>query len=610
MQIKLHELIVRNFRSIEEFRIELGGSSCSIFGRNGIGKSTLADAYFWLTTDMNSASSSPTRFSVLKLGQEDTPEPAEVEGTFSVGSKIIHLKKRYRQKKSGSFTTEYFFEGANLSRKRYLEATEKYFTPGKARVLSDVHHFCGRMLPEDRREILMQLSTNLSDIELCEAHPQLREVIDLLGDLTVKETQKALKDLIKGFDEQKKYQRQAIKDLKATCPDISGSREELTQNINLMNERIRAKEAEAVEIGSGLAIQKLKIELTALSAKVNGAKRDRLDELEEKVKDARNGVNLQDRKIDFHRDEIESIQERKDRLKLEWLRINKQPFEKSMVCFACGTELSEEQIKLQEEEFKNKKAEELKPLNEAGRMMAAKIVELNEKIGTAEMVKASCAETIEEINQRIKHVEAEIDAELGTEINRIKEIGEEMDSMAETIYPALAAVEGALDDLKTERERLDSELLKFTHIEKINNRIEQKEAAIKKAEIQKEEYARQMDLIEQFGIIKGREIEKRINDHFVLTEWKLFEMTQGDTLKKICEPMRNGIPYTHDLNTGSKIQVGLDCVYTLAAFYKTYLPIWIDNAESVTHWEADQDNQIIKLIASRDDNELRMEVND
>ena len=59
-----------------------------------------------------------------------------------------------------------------------------------------------------------------------------------------------------------------------------------------------------------------------------------------------------------------------------------------------------------------------------------------------------------------------------------------------------------------------------------------------------------------------------------------------------------GVPYSTDLNTGARINVGLDVINTLSKHYGVMLPIFVDNAESVTAWEFDMDNQMIKLMAA------------
>jgi hypothetical protein len=62
------------------------------------------------------------------------------------------------------------------------------------------------------------------------------------------------------------------------------------------------------------------------------------------------------------------------------------------------------------------------------------------------------------------------------------------------------------------------------------------------------------------------------------------------------------------LNNGARINVGLDIIRTLAKHYNFYPPIFIDNREAVTSLIDMGDQQVISLIVSEKDKELRVEI--
>jgi hypothetical protein len=66
----------------------------------------------------------------------------------------------------------------------------------------------------------------------------------------------------------------------------------------------------------------------------------------------------------------------------------------------------------------------------------------------------------------------------------------------------------------------------------------------------------------------------------------------------------DGIPYIN-LNNGAKINVGIDIINTLSTAYGVSVPLFVDNAESVTRLEH-SNNQIIRLVVSEEDKELRI----
>ena len=52
--MKLIKLELNNFKAIKEFTFEPNGEDKSIFGKNGVGKTTLVDAYFWVLVGKSS----------------------------------------------------------------------------------------------------------------------------------------------------------------------------------------------------------------------------------------------------------------------------------------------------------------------------------------------------------------------------------------------------------------------------------------------------------------------------------------------------------------------------------------------------------------------------
>lgn len=52
--MKLIKLELNNFKAIKDFIFEPNGEDKSIFGKNGVGKTTLVDAYFWVLVGKSS----------------------------------------------------------------------------------------------------------------------------------------------------------------------------------------------------------------------------------------------------------------------------------------------------------------------------------------------------------------------------------------------------------------------------------------------------------------------------------------------------------------------------------------------------------------------------
>lgn len=104
---------------------------------------------------------------------------------------------------------------------------------------------------------------------------------------------------------------------------------------------------------------------------------------------------------------------------------------------------------------------------------------------------------------------------------------------------------------------------------------------------------------------KTRFVEDGINGLFRTAKFRLFrEQANGGTEER-CDVVYDGVPYM-GLNSGAKINVGIDIINTLSRHYGVAVPLFVDNAESVTHLE-NAATQVVRLVVSESDKELRCE---
>ena len=66
------------------------------------------------------------------------------------------------------------------------------------------------------------------------------------------------------------------------------------------------------------------------------------------------------------------------------------------------------------------------------------------------------------------------------------------------------------------------------------------------------------------------------------------------------------VPY-RDANNAARINAGLEIIKVLSTHWGISMPVFVDNAESVTKL-ADMGGQILRLIVSENDKKLRMEI--
>lgn len=94
--------------------------------------------------------------------------------------------------------------------------------------------------------------------------------------------------------------------------------------------------------------------------------------------------------------------------------------------------------------------------------------------------------------------------------------------------------------------------------------------------------------------------------------FRLFIEQQNGGIADDCEalvPCKTGLVPFKSANNAARINAGLELIDTLAEYYGVELPVFVDNAESVTKLTPTQ-TQVIRLVVSEPDKTLRFERGD
>lgn len=131
---------------------------------------------------------------------------------------------------------------------------------------------------------------------------------------------------------------------------------------------------------------------------------------------------------------------------------------------------------------------------------------------------------------------------------------------------------------------------------------QQKSLAEEYATCEKGEY-----LCEQFIRAKVSLLDERINSRFDTLKFKLFHEQQNGGLQEICKvliPCESGLVEYEKANNAARINAGIEIVNALDEYFGVALPVFCDNAESVTALKP-SGGQAIRLIVSEADKVLR-----
>ena len=177
--MKILHLRLENFRGVRELDIELGGKDADIFGANGTGKTTIANAVVWLLCD--APATDEKDFSPKTAGAHDLHHKAEMTVENDDGEHVTFAKDFYETwtKKRGSASrefsghvTDWYVNGVQQKKKTYEEAIEQATgaTLDQMKMLLIHGYFPQTMKPEARRTVLFELCEEVSDEDVIREH--------------------------------------------------------------------------------------------------------------------------------------------------------------------------------------------------------------------------------------------------------------------------------------------------------------------------------------------------------------------------------------------------------------------------------------------------------
>ena len=142
-------------------------------------------------------------------------------------------------------------------------------------------------------------------------------------------------------------------------------------------------------------------------------------------------------------------------------------------------------------------------------------------------------------------------------------------------------------------------------LEYSRRRIDELRRDARKAAEALEAIEKMLFLMDEYSRYKTRFVEGNVNGLFRIARFRLFREQANGGVEERCDVTYDGIPYA-GLNSGAKINVGIDILNALSRHYGVRVPLFVDNAESVTRLEV-PDTQVIRLVVSESDKELRVE---
>lgn len=638
----IKKIDLQNFKGSKNATYTFDGKNVTVCGANGSGKTTIFDAFTWLLFGKDSLDNA--KFEIRPLnenGEQIHNVEISVLAELEIDGKIVELKKVQKENyvtKRGSQhpvlqgnKNDYFIDGYPRSEKDYKEYINSIVSDDLFKMLTNPTYF-PNMPWKDQRATIVKFASDVSDVELATKDSRFAE---LLPEIEKAPSTDDIKNKYqKSLNELKKKQVELpvrIDEISNSKVDIDVAELELLKNS--LNEQIADVKSKIADTDKQYeeyqnlsdGIMELKFAESDLVRKANEDNIKARREIEDKIADKKfllrqteKTVDDCERQIDISKHHSVSLNESIESYRSQYRQTQELVFdENSLVCSYCGQEYPQDKKEQIKAEFESKKATEIKKITELGNKAKAELDKEKEAIDSLEKELVEHRKSLEMLNNAIADLE-----------KQLSELPESIDVTGTEEYKAiqsqLAEKEQAMSQMNSAdevRKSLNYELecsqsqliecekkiaMSQKNIE-IDERIcelqgEQREVAQKIADVEKMLY-----LLDEFIKYKLDKISDSINAMFDGISFKLFDIQLNGGVKEVCECTVNGVPYG-SLNNGHRIIAGLQIIKALQKLYGAYLPIFIDNAESVNNFNLpDMDCQLIKLKVS-DDEDLRIEI--
>lgn len=623
----LKKVVLENFMCYAHAEFDFYAIT-KIVAKNGKGKSTIATAYLWclFNCDYELKDNPVVRREVDGKSVDDMD--TSVELTLDVDGKEITMKKvqkRTYSKDGSSYKDDnkYFINDVPKTLKdfnAYLDVDMNVF-----KMCSNVNAFLNQK-PAEMREYLFGLVGDVTDLDIASQKAELAELVPLLNKYTVEELSamnKATKTKI-------------TKDLPILDGQIKEKERDIqikqginTSDLELQKNSIKEQIADCVakqtdndkllaEYDKASAdILDLKFKQGDLSRKANEENIKVRRDIEDKIADKKFLVKQTEKTIADTESRVVSsekvIENIKGCLQVErdkWKEENERKFDdSSLICPYCGNEYKEDKKEQLKADFAKHKADNLKAITDNGNMYKER---LDKEKATLESLKAELPqhrESLEMLNTAIADLEKQL-SELPQEIDVTsteeykaleQQIAEKEQAMhkANDISSVKAELKAQENDLRQQLSECERKIAE-SNTEKDEQRLEELRAEQRTQEQNKTNAEKILDLLDELDKAKNETLSDRINSHFSLVKWKLFELNKSGGYKSVCIPTVNGKSILTTMsNKGNRILGRVDICNSIQKISGMSVPIILDDSESL-----DSTNQ--KKVADMVDSQLIM----
>lgn len=637
MKIELKSLDLVHFKCFPKLHLDFHEGVNSLFGANAAGKTSVYDALTWLLFDKDSAGHS--RPAIKPTGAPAGTMP-EVTAILEVDGEPIKLRKVLREKwekprgssieRYAGDTRDYYIDDVPLAENAYKRRIAELIDERQFKLLTDVWAVTKGMHWKDRRTLLAEICGLPEDKQLLATAPQFAELTEKVGRRTVDEFKAVLakqrKDMnvnLNTLPVRVDECSRMVSELEsldfaaahAESDRLQTERERLQGEIVKLSNNTLAAQARNERDALQVQLRELEAENAAHLASQRVPVEDETPALTAALDRAKREADRLTRTIAQERDLVLNGETRLDDYRARWRAIDAEVFTDEH-CPTCGQVFPAELLAESRAAFAEHQKQRKDALLEDSKMVKQGIAAAKDRLLTAETALKTAQDELQKaqiaLDSYTPPVEVvpenlpDYDRRKGAILTLIADADKRIDRLNSDTEQERRRLETALSAVTAEKLTHDAVLAKEQTLADTRRRIADLQAEQRTAAAEVEQMDRLIAMCEEFTRYRVQAITESVNSRFRLTRWRLFTEQVNGGLADCCEPMDSNGTAFEGTNNAMKINIGMDIIDTLSEFYGVRVPLFVDNAESVTHLQ-EIGSQVVRLVVSEQDKELRIE---
>ena len=639
-EIKIKRLSLENFKCHSCLMLDFLGGNASIYGDNATGKTSVYDALTWLLFGKDSQGNGEKNIEIKPLDAcgevKDHDALTAVEAVLNVNGEDVTLRRTYKEvwttKRGASQatydgnTSEYYVDGVPCKKNAFQDRVNELVDEDTFRLLTSVSHFADGISWQDRRAVLFKVAGVMEDSDILATNAQFAPLVESMGKLSVEDYKKKLLAEKKQFTGVKTEIPARISECQKTIEDVEGldfagaktELEALNNRKDNLSANIVAIEHDSAADQKRMEVQAVQLELTALENENRVYRTSQstglltVQNLKLDLSDLRKRLDRKLHELDNEKAYITSLEDKVTEFRNRWHSVNNDVFTGG-ACPTCGQDLPAAQLQSARDQFEANKKKRLDDILQAANSYKESKAQAESRLDKQQ-------EEVDQIQVEILRKEQEIAAAEASAVEivdmdgyadkkqaiqvRIDKLNDDLYEIVQAGSDVIGKLRMEMNDVATKISECLAIITKESLLDYSRQRVTQLREEAKSAADCLEAIEKMLYLMEEYSRYKTRFVEDSINGMFRIARFRLFREQANGGIEDRCDVVHEGVPYI-SVNNGMKINLGIDIINTLSTAYGVRVPLFVDNAESVTNLEK-CGSQIIRLVVNENDKELRV----